>query len=89
MRIIEEYNARKDSLSKEKQNYIEKHMVINLCYTMYWIVTELYKEKNPFIEFDDKLKKYPEYYNSEKIINKRIIALRKTKGNFMLLNKIK
>ena len=86
MRIIEEYNNRKESLSKEKQNYIEKHMVINLCYTMYWIVTELYKEKAPFVEFDNKLKEYPEYYNSEKIITKRIKLFRKSKGKFLFIN---
>lgn len=86
MRIIKEYNDRKDSLSEGKQNYIEKHMVINLCYTMYWIVTELYKEKEPFIEFDNELKKYPEYYDSEKIVTKRIKLFRKSKGKLVFMN---
>ena len=89
MRIIEEYNERKSELSNEKQNYIEKHMIVNLCYTMYWIVTELYTEKEPFMEFDNKLKKYPEYYNSEKIVTKRIKLFRKSNGNLMFLNKSK
>ena len=89
MRIIEEYNSIKNTLSKEKQNYIEKHMIINLCYTMYWIVTELYKEKGPFIEFDSKLKEYPEYYNSEKIVTKRIKLFRKSNGKLAFFdNKI-
>lgn len=86
MRIIEEYNSKKNTLSKEKQNYIEKHMVINLCYTMYWIVTELYNDKGHFVEFDSKLKKYPEYYNNEKIVTKRLKLFRKSNGKLIFLN---
>lgn len=89
LRIISEYNSKKNKLSEAKQNYIEKHMVINLCYTMYWIVTELYKENKPFKEFDAKLKEYPEYYNNEKFVTKRIKFFRKTNGRFFFVNSIK
>ena len=86
-RIIEEYEAKKDELSEEKCNYIENHMVINLCYTMYWIVTELYSNAKPFQEFDDELKKHPDFYNGS-FVRKRLKIFRKTHGHFLFLTKI-
>ena len=86
-RIINEYEEKKDKLSKGKQNYIENHMVINLCYTMYWIVTELYSNAKPFQEFDDELKKHPDFYNGS-FVRKRLKIFRKTHGHFLFLTKI-
>ena len=88
MRIIDEYEKRKNALSDGKKKYISNHMVINLCYTMYWIVTELFTDGKEFKIFDDKLKQYPEFYNNKKFVTKRVELYRKSNGKLVWANRL-
>ena len=63
-------------------------MIITLCKTQYDIVTLYFKDGKNFVSFDSKLKQYPDIYNDERIVNKRIKLYRKTNGKFISLNPI-
>jgi len=89
MRLVEEYEKRKDTLPLGKQKYIFDKLLVHLCKTQYIICTEYFNGNEKFLSFDKKLKNYPEIYNNNKIVGKRIKLYRKTHGlliwaNFLL-----
>lgn len=88
LRIISEYEKRKQTLPEGKKKYILEKLIITLCKTQYDIVTLYFKDGKNFVSFDSKLKQYPDIYNDERIVNKRIKLYRKTNGKFISLNPI-
>lgn len=88
MRIINEYENKKNILSQSILDYVEKNMIIPMCKTQYIIVTEYFKGTKNFKSFDNKLKKYPRFYNNREIAGKRIRFFRMTKGLTIFLNNL-
>lgn len=88
MRIINEYENKKDILPQSVLDYVEKNMIIPMCKTQYIIVTEYFKGTKNFKSFDNKLKKYPRFYNNKEIAGKRIRFFRMTKGLTIFLNNL-
>ena len=88
MRIIKEYESKKDVLPQSVLDYIEKNIIIPMCKTQYVIVTEYFKGVKNFKSFDEKLKKYDKFYNNSEIAGKRIKFFRMTKGFTIFLNSI-
>ena len=86
MRLIEEFEKRKSNIPFGKQQYIIDRLIVHMCKTQYIIVTEYFKNNKNFKSFDNKLKKYPEFYNDNRIVGRRIKFHRKTKGLLLFLN---
>lgn len=86
MRIIEEYESRKDYLPTGKKDYIMEKLILTLCKTQYDIVTLYFKNSENFISFDTKLKKYKDFYNHPVIAKRRIKLYRATGGKLIFLN---
>lgn len=86
MRLIEEFEKRKKNIPIGKQNYIIDKLIVHMCKTQYIIVTEYFKNNKNFKSFEEKLKKYPEIYNDNRIAGRRIKFHRKTKGLLIFLN---
>lgn len=82
IRIIKDiYN--KFELSENKKNYLKEKIIIPLVKAQYYITTEYFNVKEPFMDFDNRLKDFPEFYNNNNIIERRIKIYRFTKGRFM------
>ena len=61
--MLEAYYEMYDKISKNKQRYIKNKLIIPMLYTQYYICINYHKSSKPFREFDNRLKKYPEFYN--------------------------
>lgn len=79
LRLLEEFYARKDSLSDGKKQYMINKMIIPMCKTQYMITTEYYNTNDMFRSFDSKLKQYEEFYSNPEIAS-RIIRLHRQTG---------
>ncbi|HJP81597.1 MAG TPA: glycosyltransferase [Candidatus Saccharimonadales bacterium] len=80
LRLLEELEKRRDSIDLNKQHYLINRLIIPMCKTQYYIVTELFKDGEHFKSFDEKLKQYPEFYNNPEIAGKIVRLHRKTGG---------
>jgi glycosyltransferase involved in cell wall biosynthesis len=80
LRLLEELEKRRDSIDPNKQHYLINRLIIPMCKTQYYIVTELFTDGEHFKSFDDKLKQYPEFYNNPEIAGKIVRLHRKTAG---------
>ena len=72
LRLIDEYIARKESLSEGKRQYLVDKLIIPMCKTQYLITLEFHSSRQPFISFDSKLKKYKEFYYNHEIAGRLI-----------------
>lgn len=82
LRIIEDIYLKCD-LNEEKKTYIKNKIILPLITTQYYIVTDYFTGGKQFIEFDDKLKKYDEFYNDGSYLNRKIKLYRMTHGKFV------
>ena len=80
IRLLEEFYARKDSLSDGKKQYLVNKIIIPMCKTQYMITTEYYNTSDKFQSFDKKFKKYEEFYNNREIAGRIIRAHRSSRG---------
>ncbi|MBR5662649.1 MAG: glycosyltransferase [Bacilli bacterium] len=88
LRIIKEIYYG-ENISYQKKKYIKKIILKPLISGQYYIVTEYFNNKGPFIEFDSKLKEYPEFYNDKNFITKKLKKYRFLNGNcFWIIKKI-
>lgn len=72
-----------DKYSNEKKEYIKnklQNVIIRLSNLQYQILLQWKKNKKEFLEFDNKLKKYPYFYNNKKIAGRKTKVHRLTKG---------
>lgn len=81
LRIIEDVYY-KENLSKLKKDYLKNKIIFPLIATQYYITTEYFDSGKEFMEFDRKLKDYPEFYKAKEIMNSRVKIYRTTKGHF-------
>ena len=79
-RLLEEYYKIKDSLPKNKKDYIEQRMIIPLCHMQYQIAIEYCKSRKDFLSFDRILKKYKDFYNHPGVVSRMVKLHRKTGG---------
>lgn len=75
-------------LNNEKKQYLKNMIILPLIEGQYYITTEYFDNGKAFTSFDKALKKYPEFYNSERIINRRIKIYRFTHGKLVRLIKL-
>ena len=68
--MLEAYYEMYDKISKNKQRYIKNKLIIPMLYTQYYICINYHKSSKPFREFDNRLKKYPEFYNHSWVISR-------------------
>jgi len=80
LRLMDEFEKSKDSLSDNKRSYLATNLIIPLCNTQYMILAEYIRDPKKFISFDNKVKKYPEFYNHPEIVGLIISLHRKTNG---------
>lgn len=73
----------KEKLSSIKKEYLKSKIILPLVKGQYYITTEYFKTGKQFMEFDSKLKEYPEFYNDSSVIDKRVKIYRKTNGHFI------
>lgn len=81
LRLLAEYELHKNSFKKGKRAYLRDKLVAGMCDSHYYILLHYLRDKKAFLAFDQKLQKYPEFYNSPKIAGKVVKILRKTNGN--------
>ena len=73
----------KEKLSPIKKEYLKSKIILPLVKGQYYITTEYFNTGQQFMEFDSKLKEYPEFYNDNSVIDKRVKIYRKTNGHFI------
>ena len=77
---IIEYTKQSKELSENKKNYIYRLLIEPMANAHYIIVSEYSHKPKMFMEYDNKLKKYPEVYNMG-LMNRSYLKInRKTKG---------
>lgn len=85
MRLLDEYERIKDQIPENKRIYLKDKLVSEICKIQYDIVIDFIKGRKDFCRFDNKLKKYPEFYSSWNVADKRTRALRITHGSLRRL----
>lgn len=86
IRIINDIYYARD-LSEQKKNYLKKKIILPLIRTQYMIVIDYFSDGKPFMEFDSRLSQFPEFYNDNTVVNRRIKLYRITNGKFVRLIK--
>lgn len=84
LRLLSEYAARKNDFGDGKREYLRDRLVSEMCNGQYFILLHYLKDRKKFLEFDEKLKKYPDFYNSPKIAGKIVTQLRRSNGCFLV-----
>lgn len=82
LRLLEEYYKVKDILTSGKNKYIKDRLITELCKSQYYITMTYLKNGNGFKHFDNALKKYPDFYNSNLIVSPDVKLYRITTGKF-------
>ena len=82
LRIVNQFYNRKHTISSEKRKYLFNFIIVPLVEGQYFLTTEYFNTKKPFMDFDRELKRHPEIYNDSRVLKKRITLLRKTNGRF-------
>lgn len=84
--IIDTYYKHYDHLSDQKKSYIENHLIIPMLSTQYQICINYHNKAKPFREYNGRLKKYPYFYNMERIKIKNVRFHRATNGSLIFMN---
>ncbi len=84
--IIDTYYKHYDNLSKQKKYYIENHLILPMLSTQYEICINYHNKPQPFKGYNNRLKKYPYFYNNDRIKIKNVVFHRATNGNLIFLN---
>ena len=84
--MIEIYNKHRDGLSESKRNYIENKLILPMLSTQYEICINYHNKSKPFREYNKRLKKYPYFYNNQKIKIKHVVFHRLTNGRLIFIN---
>lgn len=84
LRLLAEYEMHKNSLKEGKRRYLRDKLVAGMCDSHYYVLLHYLRDKKAFLEFDQKLQKYSEFYNSPKIAGKIVTQLRRSNGCFLV-----
>lgn len=84
--MIDAYYKNLDTLSEQKKNYIENHLILPMLSTQYEICINYHNKPAPFKGYNSRLKKYPYFYNNQKIKIKNVVFHRMTNGNLIFMN---
>ena len=82
LRIIEDIYY-KEKITAAKKSYLKNKIICPMIVAQYYITTEHFDNGKQFMEFDEQLKKYPEFYKEKEVIDSRVKIYRFTKGRFM------
>ena len=82
LRIIEDIYY-KEKMTAAKKSYLKNKIICPMIVAQYYITTEHFDNGKQFMEFDEQLKKYPEFYKEKEVIDSRVKIYRLTKGRFM------
>ena len=85
-RLLSEFDQRKAKLSPKQLEHARFKIVIPMCYMQYKIAIEYCRSRKEFLHFDEILKKYPEFYNSELVAGRTIKLHRMTNGLSVTMN---
>ncbi len=88
MNIINILSENSNNISELRKNYIINKLILVMIKSQYIVCLEFYRKPRPFREFEKKLKKYPEFYNSKEIVTTAIKFHRLTHGCFIRFNSI-
>lgn len=86
IRLVDEFTKKESTLSESKKTYLLNCIVIPMCKRQYELTTELFKNNKYFLSFEKQFKKYPEFYNHELIVGRKVKLHRKTKGHLICIN---
>ena len=78
--LINLYLNNEKTLKKYKKRFLYNNYVLKMIATHYRISMNYFNNNRAFREFERELKKYPEFYNNEEVVTKRIKAYRKSHG---------
>lgn len=78
--LINILKENEDRISVNKKNYIINKLILPMISTQYLVIIERFRSRKPFIEFETRLKEYPEFYNEPRIKLRKVRFHRKTKG---------
>ncbi|MBO5096610.1 MAG: glycosyltransferase [Bacilli bacterium] len=87
LRIIEDIYY-KIEMSEKKKQYLKNKVIIPLINAQYYITTEHFSKKGPFKSFENRLKKYPEFYNDSNVLEKKLRKYRWLNGNLFEVIKL-
>ncbi len=79
LNLIELLKKNENKLSSIRKEQL-KNRIIGLCFLQYEIIIKNKKSRKEFLEFDKKLKKYPEFYHDKGVAGKRMLIHRLTRG---------
>lgn len=88
LRLVAYFTEHESELSLSKKAYLNNCIIIPMCKRQYELTTELFKNNEHFLTFDNKLKKYPEFYYNNAIAGRRIKIHRRTKGHLIFMNDV-
>lgn len=88
LRLVDYFTEHEKELSPSKKAYLNNCIIIPMCKRQYELSTELFKDNEHFISFDNKLKKYKEFYYNNAIAGRRIKMHRKTRGHLIFMNDV-
>ena len=88
MRLVDYFTEHEKELSISKKAYLNNCIIVPMCKRQYELTTELFKNNEHFITFDNKLKKYSEFYYNNAIAGRRVKIHRKTKGHLIFMNDV-
>ena len=86
LRLVDYYIEKEEGLSENKKAYLNNCIIVPMCKRQYELTTELFKDNKNFVSFDEKLKKYPKFYNNIAIAGRRIKIHRLTGGHLIWMN---
>ena len=78
--LINILKSKENLISEKKRNYIVDKLILPMISTQYLVVIEWFKKRNGFVEFENQLKNYSEFYNAPRITTKKVKFHRLTKG---------
>ncbi len=80
MNLINLYYNNEKQITKLKKKYLLEKLIVPMINAQYIILCEYLKSRKEFIKFDNKIKKFPTFYNNPKVANKFITLTRITNG---------
>lgn len=67
IRLIEEYEKYKNTLSEIQKSYLTNRVIIPMCNMQYMIIEQWCSSREAFLSFDSKLKKFANFYKNKSI----------------------
>lgn len=87
LRLIKEVGKLKTSnIVEDKITFINNRIIVPLCNLQYEISIKLCRSPKTFLSFDQKLQKYPYFYNHPQVAGNIINFYRKTRGKTIFLD---